>query len=124
MKAHSSMMPVAALIATAGLILGVSEAQAHPQLVSATPAANETVAAPKTITLHFSEKLEAKFSGLELTKDDGGKVEVVSSVPVGDRKAVTGVVTGQLAPGTYMVMWHAVSADGHRIKGNFNFIVP
>ena len=28
-----------------------------------------------------------------------------------------------LAPGGYMVRWHVVSADGHRMKGQYNFTV-
>jgi len=123
MNARFSIRSVAALSAAVGLLVAASQAEAHAHLVSATPTANATVAAPKTITLHFSEKLEPKFSGLELMTADGAKVDVASSVPATDRKTITGTVAGQLAPGAYMVTWHVVSDDGHRIKGDFNFTV-
>ncbi|MBT9470788.1 MAG: copper homeostasis periplasmic binding protein CopC [Phenylobacterium sp.] len=122
MNPRVSLRSIAALSAAAGLLVA-TQAEAHAHLVNATPAANATVAAPKTITLHFSEKLEPKFSGVELMKADGSKVAIASSVPAKDRKAIKGAVAGKLSPGSYMVMWHVVSADGHRMKGDFSFTV-
>lgn len=112
-----------ALSATFALAAAASQAQAHARLVSATPAANATVAAPGSVTLHFSEALVSKFSGFDLMKADGSKVGVATSVAK-DHKTVVGVVKGPLAAGTYMVMWHAAASDdGHRTKGDFNFKV-
>ena len=115
---------VAALSAAVGLLVAASQADAHAHLVSAVPAVNSTVAAPKQVTIHFSEQLAPKFSGFDLMKADGTKVTVTTSVPPTDRKALVGVVSGRLGPGVYMVMWHAVAADdGHRSKGDFSFTV-
>ncbi len=115
---------IAALGAALGLLVAASEADAHARLVSATPAASSTVAAPKQVTLRFSEALAPRFSAFDLMKADGSKVTVATRVPPKDRKTVVGVVSGQLAPGSYMVMWHAAAADdGHRTKGDFSFTV-
>jgi methionine-rich copper-binding protein CopC len=124
MSARLPIRTVAALTAALGLLAAASQADAHARLVSATPAANSTGTAPKQVALHFSETLVPRFSGFELMKADGGTVTVVTSVPATDRKTVVGVVSGALAPGTYMVMWHVAAADdGHRTKGDFSFTV-
>jgi methionine-rich copper-binding protein CopC len=124
MDPRATFRTAAALASAVGLLVVTSQAQAHAHLVSATPAANATVAAPKTITLHMSEKLVPKFSGADLMKADGSMVAATASVPAADAKAITVMIGAPLAPGVYMVMWHAVAADdGHRSKGSFNFTV-
>lgn len=115
---------VMAASVAAGLLAAASEAEAHARLVRATPAANSTVAAPRLVTLYFSETLVPKFSSFDMMTADGGKVAVAASVPPKNRKSVVGVVSGRLKPGAYMVMWHVAAADdGHRTKGDFNFTV-
>ena len=109
-------------VAVAGLAAAATQADAHARLVGATPAANASTPSPRTLTLRFSEKLEPKFSGAELMRADGTSVPVKAQVGK-DRKTIVADVPGKLAPGAYMVMWHVVSADGHRMKGDFNFTV-
>ena len=119
MTAHPAVRILVAVVAAAGLAAAASQAEAHARLVSAAPAANAKVAAPKTITLTFSEKLAPKFSGGDLMKADGATVAVVS---VAAGKTVSLTLAHPLAPGGYMVMWHAVAADdGHRTQGSYNF---
>jgi methionine-rich copper-binding protein CopC len=115
--------PVLALAAATSLLAAASGAQAHAHLVSATPAANAAVSAPKTLSLTFSEKLEPKFSGVDLMKADGKPVAIKSSVAAKDRKTISAALSAPLAPGSYMVMWHVVSADGHKMNGDFSFTV-
>ena len=109
--------------AAATLALTAVPALAHPKLAVATPAANAVTTAPKTISLRLTEKLEPKFSGVEVMKADGTAVPVVSMVGGKDGKTIEARMKGKLAPGKYMVMWHAVAADGHRVKGDYNFTV-
>lgn len=114
----------AARAALTSLALAVAApAVAHPALKTATPAANAVVAAPSRLQLQFSEKLEPKFTGVELMKADGTPVPVKATVGGADGKTVLAPIAGKLAPGQYMVMWHAVAGDGHRIKGDYNFTV-
>jgi hypothetical protein len=101
-------------------LLFASGAQAHARLVKAEPVANTAAAAPKAIHLEFSEKLEPKFSAVTLMKANGAAVPVKSSV---SGKAIDGALAAPLAPGGYMVMWNLVSADGHKMKGQYNFTV-
>ena len=109
-------MPMAAL----ALLVAAGQASAHAHLLTSAPAAGASVAPPKELALNFSERLEPKFSGLELTTAGGAKIAVAAVVA---DKAMTATVKAPLAPGAYKVMWHAVSADGHRTKGDYAFTV-
>jgi copper resistance protein C len=110
-------------IAGLGVLAAAVQAQAHAHLMASVPAKDATVAAPTLLTLHFSEKLEATFSGLELDRSDGTRVPVTSAVPNDDPKTILGRVTGRLPPGVYTVKWHNVSADSHRMEGSYSFTV-
>jgi hypothetical protein len=111
------------LAAAAALLAAATQAQAHAHLVSASPAANATMGAPRTLVLHFSERLEPKFSGIEVFKADGSKAPVRSEVPADDRKTIIGRLTGPLSPGVYRVRWRNVAADGHHMEGTYSFTV-
>lgn len=115
--------------ATAILLAAASATNAHPKLVSATPAPNATVAKPARVTLQFSEKLMPQFSGADLmmTGMNGMKhapVKVASAATVAaDGRTLVIAPRSPLGAGTYSVAWHVVSADTHRITGNYAFAV-
>ena len=122
MKQSFTRFAPTALLAAAALLVA-SQAEAHAHLVKATPAANDKVAAPTTLQLQFSEKLEPKFSAVELMTASGATIAATSAVSAKDAKAIDVAVKAPLAPGAYMVMWHVVAADGHKSKGDYNFTV-
>ncbi|PZR30505.1 MULTISPECIES: copper homeostasis periplasmic binding protein CopC [Caulobacter] len=119
-------MTYRAFLATAVLsasILAGGQASAHAKLVASDPAANATVAAPKTIRLTFNEKLAPAFSSFELAMADGMKTSVKTTVSA-DHKTITGVPKGRLMAGAYKLTWHAAAADdGHRMDGTLTFTV-
>ncbi len=107
---------------SAALMLAATQANAHAALMNAEPAANASVAAPKTLVLHFNEALEAKLSNVKLTDIDGKAMTVMpASAPDGKSLAVT--PAAPLAPGLYSVSWTAVGDDGHPMKGTYSFTV-
>lgn len=116
------------LVPAAIVLLGLSGvAQAHPKLVSASPAANATVAKPARIELRFSEKLVANFSGADLMMTRHGgkshppmKVEATASV-ASDGQTLVVTPKAPLGAGQYSVAWHVVSVDTHRVNGNLAF---
>ena len=114
--------------ALAGLMLGAGllaagSASAHASLVKSTPGANATVASPKAIALTFNEELAPAFSKFDVSMADGMKVTVKSAVSK-NRLSMTGAPQGKLAPGAYMINWHAAAADdGHRTNGTVRFTV-
>ena len=94
---------------------------AHAKLQSSSPAANaHLTAAPKTLTLNFSEA--AQLAMLKLERD--GKeiaVPLDKSAKAGQTFTLTLPV---LAPGNYTVQWAAVAADdGHVTKGSVAFSI-
>ena len=115
--------------AAAALLVVAGAANAHPKLVSATPAPNATVAAPARVTLRFSERLMPKFSGADMmmTGMNGMKhapMKVASAATVAaDGRTLVIAPKSPLGAGTYSVAWHVVSADTHRITGNYAFAV-
>lgn len=111
---------VFAVAAVAALLAG-SEAAAHAKLISANPAVGATGSAPRQIVLRFSEKLQPKFSGFDVTYR-GASVPMKTAVGR-DRRTLVGASTRPLTKGAYQVAWHAVTADTHRIKGSYTFTV-
>lgn len=116
-----------ALVAVSALALAAlaGEASAHAKLVKSDPAANATVAAPKTITLTFDDELAPAFSKFAVTmptmKDMAVKVKTVVSK---DRKSIVGTPAAPLSAGAYSISWTAAAAeDGHKTTGKVPFTV-
>ena len=108
----------------AGALLVATQAAAHAHLVSSNPAANATVAAPRTITLTFSEKLVPAFSKFDLTMPEmGGMKMPVKTAVSKDGMSLVGTPQGALPKGAYKVVWTAATADGHKMSGEVVFKV-
>ncbi|MBJ7413517.1 MAG: copper homeostasis periplasmic binding protein CopC [Phenylobacterium sp.] len=122
------MSPVAFRRGLTGVIAGsllsltATAAAAHAHLTASSPAADAAVAAPRALTLTFSEPLEPKFSGVALTAPGGGEIGLTVTVS-GDRKTLLATPAKPLAPGAYKAKWHAVAKDGHRMEGGYGFTV-
>ncbi len=119
---------IAALTLSAGLFIS-AVAQAHPKLLSSTPAEGSEGAAPAKIELHFSENLTTQFSGAKLIMTDmpsmpGMPMPVKANVSGGsDPKTMVITPSSALTEGTYKVEWRAVSSDTHPITGSVTFKV-
>ncbi|CAI8746081.1 Copper resistance protein C [Pseudomonas sp. IT-232MI5] len=116
------------LVLTSGLLLS-SLAQAHPKLLSSTPAEGADGAAPGKIELHFSENLLTQFSGAKLVMTEmpgmaHSPMPMKAKVSAGsDPKSMLITPLAPLPAGTYQVQWRAVSSDTHPITGNVTFKV-
>ncbi|VVQ18537.1 Copper resistance protein C [Pseudomonas fluorescens] len=116
------------LVLASGLFLS-SLAQAHPKLLSSTPAEGADGAAPGKIELHFSENLLTKFSGAKLVMTEmpgmaHSPMPMKAKVSAGsDPKSMLITPLAPLPAGTYQVQWRAVSSDTHPITGNVTFKV-
>ncbi len=121
-------LPLIALAASAFFASAVPAA-AHPRLVSASPAANASVAGPTQIVLTFSEKLVAPLSGIELTMTAMPGMANHPRMPIRgfttkiDGQTLTAKLPRPLPAGTYELKWHVVAADQHRIENSYNFTV-
>lgn len=97
---------------------------AHAALQSATPAKGaEITGAPKEVTLHFNEKLEAAFSTGKVVDSTGKDVSTEKAALDGADPTVMKIALPSLAPGKYTVQFTAVGHDGHRRKGDYSFTV-
>ncbi|WP_065259436.1 copper homeostasis periplasmic binding protein CopC [Pseudomonas bananamidigenes] len=116
------------LVLASGLLLSTL-AQAHPKLLSSTPAEGADGASPEKIELHFSENLMTQFSGarLVMTEMPGmahSPMPMKAKVSAGsDPKTMLVTPLAPLPAGTYQVEWRAVSSDTHPITGNVTFKV-
>jgi copper resistance protein C len=103
------------------LLAAPAAANAHAMLDHASPAVGSMVAsAPKELVLSFTEKLEPKFSSIEVRNADGA---AVNSGPARASGTEMRVGLKPLPAGTYKVIWRVLSVDTHRTNGSFSFRV-
>lgn len=98
-------------------------ASAHAFLDHADPAVGASVAAPKQVSIWFTEQVEPAFSAIEVTDAAGNRVDQGGTHRDPANPALLRVAVGPLKPGRYKVRWHVVSVDTHRTSGDFSFTV-
>ena len=106
------------------VLVGMSAvaAVAHAFLNQAVPPVGGTVAAsPHEIRLYFSEAIEPRFSGIELTSIDGRPVKTGPSTVDPHDQLQFMLPVPALPSGRYKVTWHVVSVDTHPTQGDFTF---
>jgi methionine-rich copper-binding protein CopC len=114
-------MKLRVFIAFAAVACVASPASAHAFMKRAQPSAGAVLpAAPKSVTLAFSEKLEPAFSSVIVTDSSGHEVAAGATVIDGVSMIVP---LRPLGRGTYRVTWHAVSVDTHRTEGAYSFTI-
>jgi methionine-rich copper-binding protein CopC len=108
-----------ALVAVA--LAPAAPALAHAHVVASTPAANAAIAAPKQVSVTFSEKLVPAFSKLEISMAGMDMNVPVKTAVSKDGKTMTGTPQGAFMKGSYVINWSAASVDGHKSKGSIPF---
>jgi copper resistance protein C len=96
-------------------------AKAHAFLDHTEPRVGSTVAAaPRELTLSYTQNLEPAFSAVEVSDANGKRVDL-------GRPSISGAVMRvglrPLPAGTYRVRWHVLSVDTHTTEGSFTFHV-
>ena len=71
------------------------------------------MAAPKAMTLHYSEELVPAASSVKLATGAGAAVATGPMALDKTKKVVTVPITAALAAGGYTVTWHMKTEDGH-----------
>lgn len=110
-----------ALLASALSAAALSPALAEAKLVQSSPAADATVAAPRSIKLTFSEKIAAT-SGAQLSMTDGMAIPTQNTLS-DDGKTLTARPTAPFMAGKWTLSWHATAADGQKSQGAYSFTV-
>jgi len=119
MTLHRLLTAAAAVVAVSAPAATVL---AHARLVSATPAANTTVASPGVISLTFSERMVPAFSSFDLV-DAAGRETAVRTTVSEDGKTLSARLARPLRAGAWIVNWRIASSDGHRMTGSYGFTV-
>lgn len=109
-------------IAAAAVVAIAGPAAAHARLVSATPAPDSMGGPTRTLSLVFSERSIPAFSGFDVYDANGTKLRMRASIS-DDGKTLSGTLDRPLAAGNYRVEWRLASSDGHRMTGNYTFMV-
>lgn len=105
--------------------LFAQQASAHAHLKSQYTAVNPAGSEwPESLTITFSEDIEAAFSGVEISRTDKQPVEQLKAARDPQQHNTLRVQFKQpLSRGEYAVKWHVLSVDGHKTKGNYTFSV-
>jgi hypothetical protein len=116
--------PMLAAVAAVAAIAIAGQASAHARLITGTPKAGSTVAAPKALSLRYSEALVPAASHVTVTGPGGAAVATgPMAVDAKTKRIVTVPFTRPPAAGAYKVAWHMKTEDGHETDGDFSFTV-
>ena len=112
------------LLAFSLALIASTSAFAHAHLESSTPAADSTLqTAPAEVAIVLSEKIEPKFSTIEV-KDAHGTRVYKGEVHLAPDNAKRLIVSLQpISRGSYKVDWKVTSVDTHKTHGSFGFKV-
>ena len=97
---------------------------AHAFIDHAEPAVGSKVThAPSQVRIWFTEALEAAFSTLKVLDAAGHEVQQGKAQIDKTNSKILQAGLPALAPGTYKVVWRAVSVDTHVTHGDFTFTI-
>lgn len=116
---------MASLFALSSLTLIAPPAAAHDELISASPAADESVEGiPPEVRLVFSGVLSPEAGATAVDVLDAAGVSIADGEPVVEENTVTQALDAASdASGEFRVLWRVVSSDGHPISGEYTFTV-
>lgn len=108
------------ILAGFGLLVPISAASAHTDLVSTSPAADSDVnVAQETISLTFAEPTLVDGAAIVVVTEAGDMLD--SPAPVLDGATLSIPWPADLTPGIVTIQWRATGDDGHVLSGEFVF---
>jgi copper resistance protein C len=119
----TTLVASVAVVAALAALAIAGPAAAHARLLIGAPKNGSTVAAPKALTLRYSEELVPAASSVKVTGPTSAAVATGPMALDATKKIVTVPFTGPLAAGAYTVAWHMKTEDGHETDGAFAFKV-
>jgi methionine-rich copper-binding protein CopC len=117
----ASRLPGGVLVGVLAALVLATPALAHAELVSSTPEDGAVLdTPPTTVTLTFSEGLDAGKSSIRLIGPSG---EIASGRPTETGATTMTLDDLALGPGAYTVKWVSAAEDGHLDRGQLGFTV-
>lgn len=115
---------VAAAAFAAAVTLRAPIVHAHAFLDHASPAVGSSMPSPPvSVTMWFTQQLEPAFTTATVTDGSGNNVDNGAAQVDPKDPTELRVPLKPLPPGTYTVVWHALSVDTHTTQGHFTFAV-
>lgn len=112
---------------TIAALLAIPQAQAHTELVNATPVANENLNTfPDVVSLTFNENLlviKGEVSNFLTVKDSEGTEVTTGEVSISGSAISRPMDSTSTSTGIFTVTYRVVSADGHPVNGSYQFSV-
>ena len=97
---------------------------AHAIMVRSWPEQEETLQeVPAHIQIWFNEEVGEEYAALAVINGDGKRVDNRDGQRDSSDRSLLKVTLPPISPGTYLVRWRVLSADGHVVSGKFNFIL-
>jgi copper transport protein len=109
-------------LTAAFLVLLATPAFAHAVLLQTLPGEGAVLTSPpKTVTLRYSEPVEASLGAVRIYDSNGNRVDSGTiNEPAPD---TVQVAVPRLRDGAYVVTWRVISSDSHPVQGSFTFQV-
>jgi methionine-rich copper-binding protein CopC len=123
---ESFAMVIIRIALALGIAAGLAApALAHSAMKYATPAPGAKLrAAPAAIDITFTEAVAPGLSGIVVQDAAGRQVDKADAKTIDIADTHMRVDLPPLPPGSYRVLWHAVSADdGHHTEGEYRFTI-
>lgn len=112
-------------LALLGLVIAVapaSVAEAHAQVARSEPPAGSKGAAPAVVKVWFTEPVDRAGSSLAVMDAKGATVDLGDKAqPAGEAMLLTVSLKPNLPDGVYTVKWSALTEDGGKTAGEFQF---
>lgn len=123
-RQRAAMLIAAIVVMLTGMFAGAGTASAHAELLSSSPANQELLATPPTeISLQFTEAVDPIEPAIRLVDAEGDDVEIGAVEQSLGTDRMRAALPAELADGTYVIAWQALSADSHRVRGSITFSV-
>jgi copper transport protein len=105
-------------------VLPAVPASAHANLVQSTPGDSSVVGkGPAEVTLRYDQPVSIAFGAVKVLAPDGSRVDTGQVTTSDGGRTVADSLHGNLATGTYTILWRVLSADSHSVFGASTFSV-
>ena len=123
---HGAALVALLIIGLTALVAAPVPARAHAIVLESSPARDaQLTSAPERVVLRFNSKIEHGLSRATIEPAGGRPVALVSTASAEKRPAPDRLVLPlrPLGPGTYVVRYRVLAADGHLTEGALRFTI-
>jgi methionine-rich copper-binding protein CopC len=104
------------------LALAPSPGLAHAIMVKSAPEQGAAVKeVPAEIRVWFNEEVGEEYAALAVIASDGKRVDNKDGGRDSSDRTLLKASLSSISPGSYLVRWRVLSADGHVVSGKYEF---